>query len=156
MCDKIVVLPLHIKKKKKSYPDVEKRADWLVVTSLQVHVAAIAELIYVPAPPKDSVTPCWHTTLSTTRKHKLPQECNSSNTDLSSCSSWPCSSLHPYHQRAHQQWWSELPHSPKLQYDAIYSALFPFPTTESLLNYVMKSESWVILLQINHCAHSQT
>lgn len=135
---------------------MEKRADWLVVTSLQVHVAAIAELIYVPAPPKDSVTPCWHTTLSTTRKHKLPQESNSSNTDLSSCSSWPCSSLHPYHQRAHQQWWSKLPHSPELQYDAIYSALFPFPTTESLLNYVMKSESWVILLQIKHRARSQT
>lgn len=74
---------------------MEKRADWLVVTGLQVHVAAIAELIDVPAPPKDSVTPCWHTTLSTARKHKLPQESNSSNVYLSPCSSWPCSSLHP-------------------------------------------------------------
>lgn len=56
---------------RRPYPNVEKRADWLVVTGLQVHMAAIVELVDVPTPPEDSVTPRWHTTLSTTRKTQV-------------------------------------------------------------------------------------
>lgn len=40
-----------------SYPDAEERADGLVVAGLQLHVAAVLELLDVVAPPQDAVAP---------------------------------------------------------------------------------------------------
>lgn len=48
-----------------SYPDAEEGADRLVVTSLQLHVTPIFELLDVVASPQDSVTPGRDTTLPT-------------------------------------------------------------------------------------------
>lgn len=48
-----------------SYPDFKEGADRFVVARLQVHVTPVFELLDTVAPPQDSVTPSWHTTLST-------------------------------------------------------------------------------------------
>lgn len=48
-----------------SDPNFEEGTDRLVVTRLQVHVTSVFELLDTVAPPQDSVTPSWHTTLST-------------------------------------------------------------------------------------------
>lgn len=48
-----------------SYPDTEEGADRLVITSLQLHVTPVFELLDIVAPPQDSVTPGWDTALPT-------------------------------------------------------------------------------------------
>lgn len=48
-----------------SYPNTEEGADRLVVTSLQLHVTPVFELLDIVAPPQDSVTPSWDTALPT-------------------------------------------------------------------------------------------
>lgn len=52
-----------------SHPDNKEGADGFVVTSLQLHVTPVLELLDVVTPPKDSVTPSWDTTLPTARSH---------------------------------------------------------------------------------------
>lgn len=52
-----------------SYPNIEKRANRLVVTSLQIHVTPIYELLDIVASPQDSVTPCRYTALPTAGIH---------------------------------------------------------------------------------------
>lgn len=55
-----------------TYPNAEQGTDRFVVTGLELHVTAVPELVDIPSPPKDPVTPRWHTTLPTTRKSRLP------------------------------------------------------------------------------------
>lgn len=40
-----------------SYPNIEEGADRLVITSLQLHVTPVFELLDIVAPPQDSVAP---------------------------------------------------------------------------------------------------
>lgn len=59
-----------------TYPNAEKGADRLVVTGLEVHVAAVPELVDVPSSPQDPIAPCWDTTLPTAKENRLPGESN--------------------------------------------------------------------------------
>lgn len=52
-----------------SHPDTKEGANRFVVTSLQLHVTPVLELLDVVTPPKDSVTPSRDTTLPTARSH---------------------------------------------------------------------------------------
>lgn len=47
-----------------SYPDAEERADRLVVTGLQLHVAAVVQLLDVEAAPQHPVAPGRDTALT--------------------------------------------------------------------------------------------
>ena len=48
-----------------SYPYAEESADRLVVTSLQLHVTSVFELLHIVAPPQDPVTPSRDAALPT-------------------------------------------------------------------------------------------
>lgn len=48
-----------------SYPNTEEGANRLVVTSLQLHVTLVFELLDIVAPPQDSITPSRDTALPT-------------------------------------------------------------------------------------------
>lgn len=71
-----------------SYPNIEEGANRLVVTSLQIHVTPVFELLDIVAPPQDSVTPCRYTALPTAGIHerfRAKAKAQTSDTHIQHC-----------------------------------------------------------------------